>query len=148
MMHRMRCRLLLTFLLGGLPVSVALALSTSPPPVLNISFNYESRQVALAEEELAALDSAVNGLARVCESREVLWGSVGVTLALASLPRKDYQLLGERLQILRSHLLEKHQVPDVSLEMATSSAYEGWPGSPSDYKVWATVVCLKRKGSQ
>lgn len=69
-------------------------------------------------------------------------------LSGASLPRKDYQLIGERIEALRTYLLSRHGFPEVWAGIRIGEYQSGAPWSsnyrqPSEARIHILLFCLR-----
>jgi hypothetical protein len=137
--------LLRLFIFGGLAaVSQAWALSTAANPgVAYARLVFEKSNASLSEQQTVALDHAAAEMEARCGSdwQSRSWLNIEYSVAPGSLPRQDYQLIGERAEHIRNYMQRyKLKMTRVSIDIS-EGAYDNTAQTGLDHFASVTMMC-------
>jgi hypothetical protein len=89
----------------GSVAGAAAARSPAPQQVFSAEFSFRGTERVLPAAARESIDDAAAKLDALCAGRRSTTMHITYDLAPASLPRTDYQLVGDRLELVRRHLM-------------------------------------------
>ena len=117
--------------------------ATLPPAPLGcgLQLTYEAGATQLADEQRKRLDAEVARKSPSCAT----WPSnssavISYVVAAETLPRKDYQFVGERVEQLRSYLMARHRFAEVRFEIWLGAPRRVMPRMAADVDYVAIVM--------
>lgn len=140
-MNRWTARLAAGAVLG---LSGSMAGATSPPPPRGfaVALAYEASQVRLSEAQKKSIDAEVARMVPTCRAwPELSYAQVNYVLATASLPRRDFQLAGDRVQDVRAYLVERHGVRIVTFSINSGVPEQNFLQNGADHAAGVNLGC-------
>ncbi len=124
-------------------LSQAWALSTPAPETAQARLVFHKSTVLISNDQKSALDRAAGEMAARCgpdwASRS--WLRIEYSVAPASLPRRDYQLIGERAERVREYMKRFNPKLSRVLIDISEGAFDNTANSGLDHSVLVTMMC-------
>lgn len=108
---------------------------------VHVRVRYVEAEQSPRADELRHLDAEVVRFAANCKAPASVNGRIFTSLELATLPRADYQLIGSRMETLRTYLMDRHGMSVVDVRMETSDVRNGAARPPADGLTIVTIRC-------
>lgn len=123
--------------------SNAWALSTAAPASAGAKLVFRGSESALSSDQSASLDRAAAEMATRCGSdwASRSWLMIEYSVAPRSLPRRDYQLIGERAERIRGYMEKFNPKQTRVLIDISDGPFDGTANSGEDHSVSVRMMC-------